>query len=70
MRGVVSRFFREKGYGFIKPLDGSPDVFVHYTGIGGEGYRNLKKDELVEFDVVQDQRGAKAVNVTVVVEEA
>jgi CspA family cold shock protein len=60
--GTVKWFNPEKGYGFISQDDG-PDVFVHFSGIVGTGYRNLEEGQRVEFDVVQGQKGPQAQNV-------
>ncbi|MGD8192450.1 cold-shock protein [Brevibacillus ginsengisoli] len=62
MQGKVKWFNKEKGYGFIEK-NGGGDVFVHYTGIAGTGYRNLEEGELVSFDIVDGQRGPQAANV-------
>ena len=63
-KGVVKWFNEAKGYGFIQPEDGSNDVFVHYSEIQMAGFKTLAEGDEVEFDVEQDQRGPKAVNVT------
>jgi cold shock protein len=63
--GIVKWFNKDKGYGFIGRDSGS-DVFCHYTGIAGEGYRNLKEGDKVEFEVVQGERGLQAAEVRVV----
>jgi cold shock protein len=60
--GTVKWFNPDKGYGFISQEDG-PDVFVHFSAITGEGYRNLEKNQKVEFDVTQGQKGPQATNV-------
>ena len=60
--GTVKWFSSEKGYGFITRSDG-PDVFVHFSAIQGEGYRNLEENQKVEFDVSQGQKGPQASNV-------
>ena len=62
MRGTVKWFNNAKGYGFIGCDDG-PDVFVHYSAIVGEGYRALQADDLVEFEIVQGQKGPQAADV-------
>ena len=62
MRGTVKWFNNAKGYGFIGRDDG-PDVFVHYSAIVGEGYRALQADDLVEFEIVQGQKGPQAADV-------
>jgi cold shock protein len=61
--GAVKWFNPEKGFGFITPEDGSADVFVHFSAIEGEGYRNLEEGQKVEFDVTQGQKGPQAANV-------
>ena len=63
MKGVVRRFNNQRGFGFISDSEGN-DVFVHYTGINGEGFKSLEEGQEVEFDVVQGERGPQAVNVT------
>jgi CspA family cold shock protein len=61
--GTVKWFNEAKGYGFIKREDG-PDVFVHYTNIVGTGFRTLKEDDKVEFEVSEGPKGLQAVKVT------
>ena len=52
-KGLVKWFSNSKGYGFITTEDGSKDVFVHHTGIIGEGYKSLAEGEEVDFEVTQ-----------------
>ena len=61
--GTVKWFSSEKGFGFITPEDGSADVFVHFSAITGEGYKELAEGQKVEFDVTQGQKGPQASNV-------
>ena len=61
--GTVKWFSEKKGYGFIEQEDG-PDVFVHHTGIKGEGFKSLREGDRVTFDIEQGQKGPSAVNVT------
>jgi CspA family cold shock protein len=63
MQGTVKWFNNTKGYGFIGRDEG-PDVFVHYTGIVGDGYKTLKEGDAVEFEIVQGPKGPQAANVT------
>ena len=63
MKGVVRRFNNQRGFGFISDSEGN-NVFVHYTGINGEGFKSLEEGQEVEFDVVQGEKGPQAVNVT------
>jgi CspA family cold shock protein len=60
--GTVKWFSPEKGYGFIKRGDGS-DVFVHHSGISGDGFKSLNEGEPVEFEILQEPKGLKAYNV-------
>jgi CspA family cold shock protein len=66
MCGKVKWFNAAKGYGFISPEGSKKDVFVHYSGIDADGYRELQQDQAVEFEIEQSDRGPKAVNVRVV----
>jgi cold shock protein len=61
--GTVKWFSRVKGYGFIEPDGGDKDVFVHYSAIVGEGYRNLEEGQRVEFSIEETGKGPQAVQV-------
>jgi len=61
--GTVKWFNATKGYGFVTPDDGSPDVFVHFSAIDGTGYRELIEGERVEFEQTQGQKGPQATKV-------
>jgi CspA family cold shock protein len=61
--GTVKWFSDEKGYGFIRPDDGSEDVFVHHTGITGEGFKSLQEGDKVTYEVTQGRKGLQAENV-------
>ena len=60
--GTVKWFSNAKGYGFIA-REGADDVFVHHTGIRGEGYKSLDEGQRVEFSVEQGAKGLQAVDV-------
>lgn len=60
--GIVKWFSDKKGFGFIEKEEGG-DVFVHYTGISGNGFRTLAEGERVKFEVEDSDRGPKAQNV-------
>ena len=62
-KGIVRRFNNQRGFGFISDSEGN-DIFVHYTGINGEGFKSLEEGQEVEFDIVQGEKGPQAVNVT------
>jgi CspA family cold shock protein len=64
--GTVKWFSDEKGYGFITPEDGSKDLFVHHTGIAGEGFKSLSEGAKVEFEPTEGQKGPQATNVRVI----
>ncbi len=61
--GTVKWFNGSKGYGFITREDGEKDVFVHFSAIQGDGFRNLQEGERVEFEVEQGPKGPQATNV-------
>jgi len=63
--GTVKWFSSEKGFGFISQESGE-DVFVHFSGIEGGGYKNLEENQQVEFDVTQGPKGLQATNVRIV----
>jgi len=61
-QGTVKWFNAEKGFGFIE-VEGSNDVFVHFSAIVGDGFKSLDEGQRVEFNVVQGNRGPQAENV-------
>jgi CspA family cold shock protein len=61
--GTVKWFSRVKGYGFISPDGGDKDVFVHYSAITGDGYRNLEEGQRVEFSIEDSPKGPQAAEV-------
>ncbi|HEX3455504.1 MAG TPA: cold-shock protein [Gaiellaceae bacterium] len=61
--GIVKWFNNAKGYGFITPDGESKDVFVHFSQIGGEGYKSLNEGQRVEFEVREGAKGPEATNV-------
>ena len=63
-RGTVKWLNDQKGFGFITPEDGGKDLFVHHSAIQSQGFRTLAEGALVEFDVVQGQKGPAADKVT------
>jgi len=61
-KGTVKWFNNSKGYGFIEQ-DNGDELFVHFSGIKGEGFKSLQEGQAVEFDIEQDAKGPRAVNV-------
>jgi CspA family cold shock protein len=64
--GTVKWFSDDKGFGFITPDDQSKDLFVHHSGIAGDGYRSLPEGAKVSYDAEAGDKGPKAVNVQLV----
>jgi CspA family cold shock protein len=62
LKGTVKWFNNAKGFGFIGRDDG-PDVFVHYSALTAEGYKSLQEGDVVEFEIVDGQKGPQAANV-------
>ena len=67
MNGTVKWFNDKKGYGFIT-YNEKNDIFVHYTGIVADGFKGLTEGQKVTFDVIDTEKGTKAVNVKSVTE--
>ncbi|WP_078809678.1 cold-shock protein [Selenihalanaerobacter shriftii] len=63
MTGKVKWFDTKKGYGFIEQEDGD-DIFVHYSAIEEDGFKDLSEDQEVSFEVVENDKGLQAKNVT------
>ena len=62
VRGTVKWFNEKKGYGFIQCEGGGQDVFIHYSNINMTNFKTLAEGQQVEFEIVQDVKGAKAMN--------
>ena len=60
--GKVKWFDNKKGFGFIEHESGR-DVFVHHTSISGQGFKTLNEGEIVDFEIVESDKGPKAQNV-------
>lgn len=61
-RGKIKWFSNQKGYGFITPEEGQ-DIFVHFSAIGGEGYKTLDEGQEVTFEIEKGPKGEHAINV-------
>ena len=61
-RGKVKWFNDQKGFGFIS-REGDSDVFVHFSGIAGDGFRSLQEGDEVEFEITDGPKGQQAINV-------
>lgn len=64
--GIVKWFNADKGFGFITPDGGGPDVFAHYSGIASNGFRSLDENQHVEFEITQGAKGPQAQNIRVI----
>lgn len=62
--GTVKWFNESKGYGFITPSDGSPDVFVHFSVIEGDGFKTLNEGQTVQFEMQRSEKGPQATRVS------
>jgi cold shock protein len=63
-QGTVKWFSDDKGYGFITPDEGGEDLFVHHTGIAGDGFKSLEEGAKVSFEATQGRKGMQADNVS------
>jgi cold shock protein len=61
--GTVKWFNADKGFGFITPDDGSPDVFAHFSAISGSGYRSLEENQRVQFTITPGAKGPQATEI-------
>ncbi len=61
--GTVKWFNDQKGFGFITPDDGAPDVFAHFSEIQADGFKTLTEGQKVEFEVQQGDKGPRAANI-------
>ncbi len=64
--GTVKWFNDAKGYGFITPDEGGKDLFVHHSGIAGDGFKSLSEGAKVQFDAVEGAKGPEAKSVVTV----
>jgi len=64
--GTVKWFNDAKGFGFIEPEGGGPDVFAHFSAVQMDGFRTLKQGSQVTYDLVQGPKGNLAQNIRAV----
>ena len=63
VRGTVKWFNNSKGFGFITPDGGGEDLFAHFSSINMDGYKTLKEEQRVSFDIVDGPKGKQAANI-------
>ena len=63
-QGTVKWFSEDKGYGFVTPDDGGKDLFVHFSGIAGTGFKSLEEGAKVSYEATEGQKGPQAENVS------
>lgn len=61
--GKVKWFNEAKGFGFITPDEGGKDVFAHFSGISGKGFKTLRENQRVSYDVTAGPKGDQAINI-------
>jgi CspA family cold shock protein len=61
--GTVKWFNEAKGFGFIAPDNGGPDLFAHFQDIQGDGFKKLVERERVSYETANSARGPKAANI-------
>ena len=66
MNGTVKWFNDAKGFGFITPDEGGEDVFAHFSAIKADGFKSLKENQRVSFDIMTGPKGKQASNITVI----
>jgi CspA family cold shock protein len=64
--GTVKWFNDAKGYGFIAPDEGTKDLFVHFSGIAGDGFKSLSEGARVEYEAREGTKGPEATNVVLI----
>ena len=64
--GTVKWFNDAKGFGFITPDEGGEDVFAHFSAIKADGFKYLKENQRVSFDITTGPKGKQASNITVI----
>lgn len=65
-RGIVKWFSDDKGYGFITELETGEEIFVHFTGILSDGFKRLRKNQMVHFEKASGSHGIQAIQVQIV----
>lgn len=61
--GTVKWFNDAKGFGFVTPDDGGPDLFVHFSAIQSQGFKSLQENQRISFDVTTGPKGQQASNI-------
>lgn len=64
LTGTVKWFNAKKGFGFISNPEVDGDIFVHFSEIRSDGFKTLKEGDTVQYELINDEKGIKARNVT------